>query len=330
MRDSEIRPALPARMLAWIIMFVLTVTLTVSALSGPAAANRIITSENLHVRTSTDESVIREQMDRVSGVIRDLAEDYSFSAEDVIAALSREEFETLNRETAEWWTRIVSEGVMDDIPAWNVSPQMTKAITDTLDSDRDREETAKGIANEIEKAVNRTVMPLRKALVTLAVRYVSRKTDLPGIIRFVSGIPQIAVALSLFLTGLLALLLGRRVRFTLKYFGAASTGAGISAVAGIVLIRKADFDGMIRASSEGLDRQMRTMMSMVSLETWLAAGVLIILGIICLARYNHEPVRKGKHGGAHAKRKNNSPDPVPVDQGSAELRYRRRSAQRPV
>ena len=144
MRSRETRPALPARMAAFCIAFLLTITLTIAVLSVPAAANRIITSEDLHVRTATDDAVIQEQMDRITGTIRQLAEDYSFSADTVISALSRESVEQLNRETAQWWTRIMTgdgtgsgedsssaESILD-IPVWEADAQIEDVIYNTL------------------------------------------------------------------------------------------------------------------------------------------------------------------------------------------------------
>lgn len=297
MTDREIRPALPARIAAWGIAFLLTVTLTVATLSGPAAFHRILTNEELHIESATDDTVIREQMEKVAETVRDLAEEYAFSADDVISLLSREEFADINDRAARWWTRIVSEGIMDEIPAWTANEAVSAAVLDTLDTGRvpedEREEIAKGITSEIEKTVNQTIMPFRKALVTMAVRYVNRKTDLPGIIRFISKVPQAAAVASLFLAGLIAFLLGKRIRFSLKYYGAAFAGAGLSALAGLLLVRSADIGGMIRASSERLEDQIQAMMKPVVTETWACAAALVVLGIICLLCYNRFSARTG-------------------------------------
>ena len=291
MTNREIRPALPARIAAWGIAFLLTVTLTIAAIGGPAAYHRVLTNEELHVRIATDETTISEQIEKTAGEIREMAEEYSFSADAVISLLSREEFADINNQAAGWWTRIVSEGIMNEIPAWKANEQIISTIYNTLNradmTDEEREETAKGIANEIEKTVNRTVIPFRKALVTLAVRYLNRKTDLAGAIRLVSRIPQIAVALCLFFSGLIAFLLGKRIRYSLKYYGAAFAGAGLSTLTGILMIRYIDISGMIRASSERLDYQVQLMMKAVETETWICAAALIVLGMICLICYNH-------------------------------------------
>ena len=291
MRNREIRPALPARIAAWGITFLLTVTLTVAALGGPAAANRVLTNEELHRNTATEDSVIREQMEKASDLIRELAEDYHFSADDVIGALSPEELTEANEKAADWWTKIFSDGEMGEIPEWQANEKITDAVRNTIArgdiTDEELEENIKGIVHEIEKAVNRTVMPFRKALVTLAVRYVNRKTDLAGIIRFVSQIPQMAAVISLLFAGLIALLTGKRIRYSLKYYGAAFAGAGLSVLTGILLIRSADISGMIRASSEGLNHQIQSMMKTVATETWACAIVLFAAGMVCLVCYNH-------------------------------------------
>ena len=331
MRRKEIRPVLPARIAAWGCAFLLTVALAVTVLAGPAALNRVITSEDLHVRTATDESVIREQQEKVYGEIRELAEDYGFSADEVIRLIPREAFVSVNEQTARWWTRIVTEGAMDEIPAWTAGEEITDVIAASLNGEtEEQEETAGGIAGEIEKAMNRTVMPFRKALVKLAVRYVSRKADIPGMIRFAAQIPAASFAVSFLLAGVIALLLGKRIRWSLKFYGAAFAGAGISALAGIILIREADIGAMIRAASEGLNHQVQAMLGTVETETIAAAVLLCVLGFVCLAFYIREPARHGKHGGAYEKKKNNPPDPVAENPGTPPAGPRRRSAQRTV
>lgn len=320
MTHKEKKPALPARIAAWGITFLLTVTLTVAALSGPAGYHRVLTNEKLHIRTATDDQIIREQMDYAAEEIREMAEEYHFSADEVIRLLTSEQFTEINERTARWWTRITSEGIMEEIPSWTADEQIVSAVLNTLDRNRipedEREETAKGISNEIEKTVNRTVMPFRKALVTVAVRYINRKTDLPGLIRLASAVPQIAAALSLLLAGMIAFLTGKRIRFSLKYYGAAFAGAGLSAFAGILLIRNAGIDAMIRASSVKLEHQVQAMLRTIVTETWIFAAALFVLGMLFLVFYIIEPGKKGKKAtkepeeGRHAKREDASSDPV--------------------
>ena len=333
MTNREKRPALPARIASWGITFLLTVTLTISVFGGPAAYHRILTNEELHVHAATEEPVIREQTEKIADTIREMAKDYSFSADAVISMLSSEELADINDQAARWWTRIVSDGIMDEIPAWTAGEQMVSAVSDTLDMTKvpedEREETAKGIVNEIEKEVNRTVMPFRKALVTVAVRYVNRKTDLPGIIRLVSAVPVLAAAISLFFAGVIAFLTGKGIRFSLKYYGSALAGAGLSALAGILLIRNADIGTMIRAASDRLEHQVQAMLKSVIAETWICAAILFAAGMACLIIYNHEPVQREKEG-RHAKKENTTCDQIAKDQGTAPAGRRRRSAQRAV
>lgn len=335
MRRRNVKPALPARAAAWGVSFLLTLTLTVTILLGPPAANRILTSEDLHIRTATENDVILKQMNRVTETIRELAADYSFHADEVISLLTRTQFLELNEKCARWWTRIVREGMMEDIPVWNAGEDITDAIAGSLDpnvyeDEADRTETAVGIANTIEKTVNRTVMPFRKALVRLAVRYVSRKADIPGIIRFVSLLPLASLAFSLLLAGLIALLCAKRIRWSLKYYGAAFAGAGISTAAGILLALRVDVSGMLQAASEGLNRQAEGMLRVSYVEIWALTAVFIIMGFACLAVYIREPARHKKRGGYYEAEKNSSPDPIPEDTGTSPVRRRRRFAQRPV
>ena len=296
MSGSIARPAMPARIAAWCLAFILTLTLTISALLGPASFNRVLTDEDLHIRTATDDSVIQEQMEKVSSAIRIMAEEEHFRADRVIRALKQDDFKKLNEQAAEWWKNIMSEGRLTEIPAWNADDQMISIIIESMDPNQipndELEETAKGIANEIEQEVNQTVMPFRKALVSLGVRYISRKMDPGSIIRFVSKIPEIAAAASLLLTGLIAFLTGKRIRWSLKYYGASFAGAGLSTLTALMMIRNADLSGLLNAASKGLNHQIQTMIRTVAAETWACAVILFALGMVFLICYNHEPRKK--------------------------------------
>lgn len=299
MRKNREKPCLLCRIAAWGCALLMTVTLS-AALLGYGTV-RAVTSEELHISAATNDRIITDQIARVSRRVEELAEDYSFSAGDVLAGITREDFEALNRETAVWWTRIVNEGRIETIPAWSAGP-IRPVIEATLDDEkipagRTRFEVASEVSSILEKSVQDTMMPVRKALITLGVRYLKRRIDLPGAVRMASQAPGFGAAVSLILAGMIALLLAKDIRRSLKYYGAAFAGAGISAAAGGILIRMLDIPGMVRQATDGFADQLDMTMGTVMLESGIAAAVLLAAGFACLILYTRAPGKKTAAGG---------------------------------
>ena len=291
MNDQRKAPGLLSRSAAWTASVLLTVLITVTLFAG--AGVHAATSEDMHVRISTDPSIVSGQMERIADVIRELAEDYPFSASDAVSAVSTEELEALNRETAQWWTLIVTDGIMGDIPAWSsekVRAAVEKSIDrDKLPADTDPSQVSAEVAQAIEKTVQKSILPVRKALISMAVRYLNRRIDLPGAIHTASQVPWAGAACCFLLTGLIALLTGKEIRRILKYYGASFAGAGIASLFGLVMTAIADIPSMIRESSAGLAEQAGKALGNVMLVYGMGAFILLATGICCLAVYRRNP-----------------------------------------
>ena len=316
MKRQHRNPSLPARIAAWPAAMLLTIALAVTLIGR--AGTQILTSEDLHVSTATNEEIVTAQMERMSDAVRDLAEEYHFDADRVIAALDRDEFLATDKALAEWWTRITTKGVLDnEIPAWSAD-SLLETIECSFDPEMIQEEQeireiARGIGLLLEKTARRMQMPVRRTLIMLGFRYLDKRIDLPGIMRIAIRLPKAGIAACLLFAGLVALLMGRRIGTSLKYFGAATGGAGISCLAGLILIRSVNIRGMIRESSEGLANQMDAMMGTVTTEYILCATALLITGYVCLYLYVR---RAGEHavcGGNHEAGTNDLPDPLQQD-----------------
>lgn len=313
MSGQKRKPSAPARTAAWAFALLLTIALTGTLISHSCV--RILMSEDLHVSSATDDKVVADQMERLSDAIRELSAEYYFDAGQVIAALDREEVIRADRETAVWWTRITAEGIMDDeIPAWSADsllPVIEESLTaEKIPEGQDSAETAQEIAYSLEKAARRTMMPVRKALITLGMRYLNKKTDLPGIIRMISAIPKTGAAACLLLAGIIALLTAGRIRTSLKYYGAAAGGAALSALFSMMLIKFQGIPDMIRESSEGLADQAVIMGQSSETEIMIAAAALLLISAACLILYNRKERKPEPHGESHEKKTSDLPDPV--------------------
>lgn len=294
-------PSRFSRCVAWLPALIFSALLALAILG--AVMMQALTSEELHVQTATGDGVVGQQMERVEAEIRDLAEEYHFDADRVIAKLSADELRETDRQMAEWWTRIVRDGVMDETPRWS-SSELRAEIESTVDpASLEADETAGDIAREVgyslEKTVQKTLMPVRRALITMGVRVVTRKVDLPAIVRLTGQLPPAAMAVCLLLAGVIALLLGRKIRVSLKYYGAAFAGAGISVAAGFGVLCLFNIPGRVREASEGLANQMSRLSTTIMLESIGATAVLLAAGYACLVLYQRGTGKKKIRNGEH-------------------------------
>ena len=306
MKRQYRNPSIPARIAAWIAALVLTFTMTLTLIGWTCVS--ILASEDLYVRTATDEDVVTGQMERVSSIIRELSVRYGFSADHVIAALDREEFAGADREMAQWWSRITTEGTMDpEVPAWSAD-SLLPVIEESLDpgmipEDQYSTEVAQEIVFALEKEATRTMMPIRRTLITLGFRYLDKRIDMPGAIRLINSMPLAGLAVCILLAGLIALFSGRRIRTSLKYYGGAFGGAGLSAIFALIMIRHLGIIDMIRKSSESLADQIHIMTR--SAETGYIIGIAVLLLVYTLKKADSIT-----DGGAHEEKEGRSPDPV--------------------
>ena len=303
-------PCLPARFAAWVAAVLLTVALTGTLLG--ATAVRMLTSGESHVRISTDRQVVAGQMEKISDAVRDLAEEFGFSAEPVISAVSRDEITDLNTRMAEWWTKIVREGIMDDVPSWSAD-SLIPVMMETMDPEKvsgDLYEKAAEAAGELEKTVRETAMPVRTSIISFGVRYLNRRVDLPGAVRTASRLPVLGIAACIFLAGLIALVTAKKFRVSLKYYGAAFGGAGIAAAFCMILAGTMGIQGMISRVSEGMSRQTGLMIREMALEGGLYILILLAAGAVCLIKYIRPGKGGNRRGGKYEEEPNGSPDPV--------------------
>ena len=94
-----------------------------------------MTSAGLHLSVAADDGMLDEQFRTICENIDLMAEEYGFSAEAVKATVSREELKEMNRKSAEWWTRLLTEGEDSTLPRWHNS-----AIEDIIYAEAEEKE----------------------------------------------------------------------------------------------------------------------------------------------------------------------------------------------
>lgn len=283
--SGQKNPCALSRALAWILAFMLAGTLAVTIMS--AGAGTALSSEDLHVRASVSDSVVREQKEKIDARIRELAEEYAFSTDAVTGTITEETIRELDQEYARWWTRIVNEGVIGDVPEWS-SAELENAIAENMEAaGENAAERAGEAAGAIEKTIHETLMPVRKALITLGLKFIRKRIDLPSAIRLLGQLPLAGAAFCLALAGLIALLTARKTRLGLKYFGTAAAGAGLSVIAGFIMVSLLGIPKMILESSVVLGHQADILIRPVATGCVLFAAVLIAGGFLLLYLYRN-------------------------------------------
>ena len=274
-----------AKICAWILVFLLTAGLTVTV-AGTLGV-QALTNEELHIRAATDEGIIRGQMERILEEIDLLAEEYGFSAERVKETIREDEIRELNRETAIWWTRMITEGETESAPKWKTG-ETTQAIYESMTGTRSGEEALSDSVEASEiiaKEVQTAVAPTREVLLITGVGYVNRRADIPAILRTAVESPMLGLVSCLLAAGLIALLAGGRIREGLKFFGTALAGTGISLVGCGIAVKIINMEGMIRKAAEGLANEYAALTRSVMWEGILLTAGLFIGGMLCLALY---------------------------------------------
>ena len=273
---------------AWAATFLLTVFLSVTLLSTMAV--QALTSAGLHLRVAEDNGMLEDQLYRIHEHIDLLAEEYGFSAETVKNAIGREELKEIDRELAGWWTRVLTEGTAGPVPRW-YSGGFEEAVFSSMDTENAKGDPRTAVA-DLTEMIERTVFPLRKTLVTTGMDLVKEKADIPAIVRSVREIPLLGLMLSLLCAGMIALLMGREFVRTLKYYGTAAAGTGLTLISAGVLLWMIHPKAMIAEGSESMAREFTALAGKSGMSGIFAAAVLLAAGYICLILYRRKAVKR--------------------------------------
>jgi hypothetical protein len=276
------------RGLAWIVTVLLTLFITAAILCTLSV--QLLTSESLHTAIATGDAVVNSEIRYIHEKIDEMAAEYGFSAERMKEVVGKEEIRRINRETASWWTALLTEGKTEEAPRW-YSSQVEEILYETM-PEENRKEDPQTIASDLMDMVERTVFPLRETLISTGMSYVQEKADIVSLVRTMRGLPLISLMCCLAAAGAVALLMGREIFRSLKYYGSALAGAGfaiISTIVIILLLRPAEF---IAEASRPLMIELETVAGRIFMAAGAIVAILLAAGYICLVKYRNRKTKK--------------------------------------
>ena len=289
MSGGKKKALLPERGAAWIFTALLAVFLT-AALLGSVVL-QMLTSAGLHLNVASDSGMLGRQMQDIYAEIDVMAEEYGFSAEKIKASVTRDELAEFNRKSAEWWTRLLTEGEDGAVPRWN-SGAIQDIIYGSAEEMNYTEDSAT-IVSDLTEMIDNTVFPVRNTVMAFGTNLVQGQADIRGIVRSVKKLPLLGLVLSLACAGLIALLAAREpVRF-LKYYGTAAAATGLTVIAGILAFLLARPSEMIAEASAGLAGEVSTLTGKIGLGAGLAGAILLAGGYFCLFLYRRKAAGNG-------------------------------------
>lgn len=275
---------------AWIVTILLTLLLAAAILGS--AVLQMMTSAGLHLSVAADDSMLDKQFRSICENIDVMADEYGFSADAVKATISREELKEMNRKSAEWWTRLLTEGEDTTLPRWHNS-----SIEDVIYAEAEEKElgeTPRTIVTDLTEMIENTVFPVRETLIGFGTKIAKDKADIRGIVQTVRKVPMLCLALGLACAGLIALLLGREPARYLKHYGTAAAAAGLIVLASCISFLVSRPTALLEEASKGLAAEFETMMGKTGTGTGLAAAVLLIAGYACLILYRRKAGKNNK------------------------------------
>ena len=266
---------------AWVLTFLLAGCLAITILSTLTV--QILTNAGLHLGVATDGAVIDSQLSHIHANVDMLAEEYGFSAEAVKKIISREELLRVNGEIAAWWSHLLSEGDTATMPRW-YSPDLEEAVASSMNRETAQMDPQTIVA-DLTEMVERTVFPLRETLLTTGMDLVNKRADVPGVVRSVTKLPMLGLVMSLAVAGLIALLMGREMIRSLKYYGTAAAGTGFSVLGAMVILLCLGPKAMVAEASKPLAGEVGSLLGKIGWEAGLGALLLLAAGYACLILY---------------------------------------------
>jgi len=285
-----------ARIVAWALAFCLAALMAVTAIG--IISKRELGSGGVWDRIATDENVLAEEMDWIQAELKDLAIRKGLEADQLATLVTREDLIARNRVAMDWWRTLVDQGIVGSMPVWDTAETAEKleALFD-LESAEDPEllealETE--ICGAIEDLVHQAAMPVRDDLAAAAMKKLRKRIDLYGILTEIRKTPLLLAGCIALAAGGIALLMARRIRETLRLYGAAIGGAGIATLAGLAALKTLNAPAMMAEGNRRLATQWGVLEAALGRDALIAAAGMLALGALLLWLYGRK-VSDGKN-----------------------------------
>lgn len=275
------------RGIAWGCTVLLAILMTVTLLSALAA--QAVTSEGLHARAATDGSVLDRETAAIHAYIDEMETEYGINGEPLKEAVSRSALEAYNRDAAAWWTKLLTTGEADPVPRWDAGTLEEKA--NALPAAEGGGTDLQKVTSELTTVIDRTVFPLRETVLGKGLSVAKEKADFPGLINALRNLPLLGLAACLLAAGLIALLTGREIRLSLKYYGTALAGTGIILAATGILLAVLLPQLRLELASVSMAAGTGTLNHALLTETMIAAAVLLAAGYGLLYLFRNKRVK---------------------------------------
>ncbi len=249
---------------------------------------QLLLSEGLHDRIGQDEQVLREERNVMALDMEELAAEYRFSPEPVMALISTDSLRQWNRESAQWLTASAKTGRLQevtntfDLEGLSEVLRSDTAFTEGLDA-RSLDIRIREVSGRISALITGKVYCLRNTLLKAAEKLASKVIRLPALAAMLQRLPLPAGLLCLLLCGLILLLTARRPRMAFGYIGAALMACGILLLCTLSLIPLLGIGPLLKEISPMLGREYHLLALWVGGGTGavaLVAGILGLLGIL--------------------------------------------------
>lgn len=282
----------------WILAFLLTGSL--AFLGASWAYRRAVAPALKDGGTPASPAFRARELEMIREKVNELAAIHGFQAGPVMNTLTDEVIADLDIQAAAWWNTLLAEGTAAE------EPQMiTDSIREQLsmdegfiggDTEADADRKISQAESAIERAVVRTVLPMRGNLMTLAMTEAGKRVDLPSLVHFATGIPLFLLALCFLLSGGIACM-DRRLSESLRYIGSAMGGGALLVLCILALRLLAPVHRIIGEASGSLLALYGDISSGITLRMSAFSAILLVGCVVCLILWRRnqsgtEEVRK--------------------------------------
>ena len=272
-------PAKACHVPAALLAVLLTIALFATQLG--LIAIQMTGSRSLHLRVALDDATVQNQMNRIAEDVRELAAEKNFSADPVIAAVSREIVEALDREVVAWWTDLARTGELTEAPGIHVD------LGETLQADGGfigglNPLTVNGeiesIESRVDQMIRKSAVLFRDQLLQAGLQRVGGSLNLPMMTELLQKLPGLGGLAGLLLAGLIALIMSRKIQTAGQYIGGAFSACGLLMLTALALMKSMNIGSMIGEASSALQSQYSHLARIISTEVIAGAVFAMVIG----------------------------------------------------
>lgn len=273
-------------------LLALLLTLCVLLTGVGCAVGTIATDASLHEEVALSAPVRAAQRARIDGRVAALAQAYSFEPDTVNSLITDAALDQYNRDVIAWWMGLLGPEPTFRAPEWSAEGMLEAVMDDPLFKENTPSGRRKAIARDevtagVVKAVQESVLPLRGALVSLALSKVLPRIDVARYMAYVPYLPWAAAGAALLAAALTLLAMGKRPMRALAYIGGGLAAGGLCLLVLMAAMAWFDLPGQVAQVSTILCLQAETLLGLLGRGMALLAGACLALGAAMIALHQH-------------------------------------------